>query len=158
MQLSTWRSRRDSNPRAVSAATRFPIVLVMTTSILLQMDIMEKRRDSVVTRLFDYTSFSANVKPVFSKSAFSLPARARREKAGRARACGQPSSPPISGPHRPATFEWRALCSGQRCPSRRSRCLGAYRTGYKARNRRRAWSWSAPRTPRASIRRTRSRR
>ena len=32
----TWRSRRDSNPRAVLAATRFPVVLVMTTSILLQ--------------------------------------------------------------------------------------------------------------------------
>ena len=31
-----WRSGRDSNPRAVSAATRFPIVLVMTTSIPLQ--------------------------------------------------------------------------------------------------------------------------
>lgn len=31
----TWRSRRDSNSRAVLAATRFPIVLVMTTSILL---------------------------------------------------------------------------------------------------------------------------
>ena len=31
----TWRSRRDSNPRAVLAATRFPVVLVMTTSILL---------------------------------------------------------------------------------------------------------------------------
>ena len=30
-----WRSRRDSNPRAVLAATRFPVVLVMTTSILL---------------------------------------------------------------------------------------------------------------------------
>ena len=31
-----WRSRRDSNPRAALTATRFPIVLVMTTSILLR--------------------------------------------------------------------------------------------------------------------------
>ncbi len=35
----TWRSRRDSNPRAVLAATRFPVVLVMTTSILLHMEL-----------------------------------------------------------------------------------------------------------------------
>ena len=31
-----WRSGRDSNPRAVLPTTRFPIVLVMTTSIPLQ--------------------------------------------------------------------------------------------------------------------------
>ena len=35
LSIPGWRSRRDSNPRAVSAATRFPIVLVMTSSILL---------------------------------------------------------------------------------------------------------------------------
>ena len=33
--LSFWRSRRDSNSRAALTATRFPVVLVMTTSILL---------------------------------------------------------------------------------------------------------------------------
>ena len=44
-----WRSGRDSNPRAVSAATRFPIVLVMTTSIPLQ--VIASFSDSVGQRM-----------------------------------------------------------------------------------------------------------
>src|SRR5699024_6089712 len=60
---ATWRSRRDSNPRAVSAATRFPVVLVMTTSILLQIPLFRSRNSKMY-----YTSFFWIVKPKIQKS------------------------------------------------------------------------------------------
>ena len=69
-----WRSGRDSNPRAVSAATRFPIVLVMTSSIPLQIGgEVTMLLAAVVRRNVDYyTSFSPVVKWILLNSPFSF--------------------------------------------------------------------------------------
>ena len=61
-----WRSRRDSNSRVVLAATRFPVVLVMTTSILLHLyaDRGQRHPGHLDSKMY-YTSFFSRVKYFF---------------------------------------------------------------------------------------------
>ena len=98
-----WRSGRDSNPRAVSAATRFPIVLVMTSSIPLQIGKeVTIHLAAVVRRNVDYyNSFFAVVKGVphnFFDSFFVPPARsAAGEAPPETAAAAWAGSPPPAG-------------------------------------------------------------